>query len=385
MAKDYYQILGVDKNATDAQLKSAFRQLSKKWHPDLQQGKSDAEKKEAEDKFKELNEAYTILSDKDKRAQYDQFGSADGQQFGGSPFDDDMFEGMGGMFRHFGFGFNGNPRNQKRPKPNVNVPDNGDDIIARVNISFKQSLFGMEKEFDLDLDEPCPDCHGTGVEGGADAKMEECQHCHGSGTITHTIRNGFMMQMNTVPCPHCHGSGYSFTLCKKCNGSKRIPKKKHAKVKIPAGIHDGARLRLKGHGRCGTCGGADGDMYIEVHVSRSDVFMRLDDGDLLTSVTIDPMLAALGGEIEFPALNKLKKLKIPAGTKSGTRFKAKNEGIKDLNGKQHDILVDVFVETPTNLSKEQKELLEKLQKSLKDSNMPETKQWKATAESFYKE
>ena len=384
MAKDYYQILGVSKDATDAQLKTAFRQLSKKWHPDLQQGKSDAEKKEAEDKFKELNEAYTVLSDKDKRAQYDQFGSVDGQQFsGGSPFDDDMFEGMGGMFRHFGFG--GMPRNAKRPKPNVNVPDDGEDILAKTDITFKQSVFGFEKDLNLQLDEPCTECHGTGIEGGADAKLEECQHCHGSGTITHTVRNGFMMQMSTVPCPHCHGSGYSFTLCKKCNGAKRTSKTKHAKVKIPAGIYDGARLRLKGHGHCGTCGGADGDLYIEIHVKPSEVFERLDNGDLLTSVKISPFVAALGGEIEFPTLKKMKKLKIPAGTKNGTRFKAKSEGIKDVNGKQHDILVDVLVETPTNLTKEQKDLLEKLQETMKVDNSPEATAWKAAAERFFKE
>lgn len=379
MARDYYEVLGVSRDATDDQIKSAFRQLSKKWHPDLQQGKSDVEKKEAEDKFKELNEAYSTLSDKDKREQYDQFGP-NGPSFNESPFDDDMFSGM---FRHFGFG--GNARQAKRKKPTLDEPENGSDILAKANITFKQSLFGFDKEFDLDLDEQCPHCAGTGAEGGKSANIEECQRCHGTGTVTQTFRNGFMMQMNTTACPDCGGIGYKFYSCTKCHGQKRIHKKKHVKVRIPAGIANGARLRVKGYGQCGTCGGADGNLFIEVHIQPSEIFTRLDNDDLLVKVKISSVLAALGGEIEFPALKKMKKLKIPAGTKNGTRFKAKGEGIKDTNGRQHDILVDVLVETPTNLTKEQKELLEKLQKTLTDSNLPEGKVLKDASDKFYKE
>lgn len=379
MARDYYEVLGVSRDATDDQIKSAFRQLSKKWHPDLQQGKSDVEKKEAEDKFKELNEAYSTLSDKDKKAKYDQFGP-DGQSFSESPFDDDMFSGM---FRHFGFG--GNARPAKRRKPTLDEPENGADILTRTDITFKQSLFGFDKEFDLDLDEQCPHCNGTGAEGGKTANVEECQHCHGTGTVTQTIRNGFMMQMNTMACPHCGGVGYKVNPCTKCHGQKRIHKQKHIKVRIPAGIANGSRLRVKGHGQCGTCGGVDGSLFIEVHIKPSSVFTRLDNDDLLVEVKVSSVLAALGGEIEFPALKKMKKLKIPAGTKNGTRFKAKGEGIKDIDGRQHDILVDVLVETPTNLTKEQKELLEKLQKTFTDGNLPEGKALKDSADKFYKE
>ena len=251
------------------------------------------------------------------------------------------------------------------------MPEDGDNIIASMTITFKDAAFGLTKDFDTSLDEPCTKCQGTGVEGGKAAQFEECPYCHGEGTITKTFRTGFMTQMSTMPCPHCHGCGYSVKFCDECHGTKRKAKTKHITIKIPAGIQDGAKLRIKDHGHCGTCGGRAGDLIVVVQVSPSKLFTRLDNDDLLVKMKISPIAAALGGEIEFPTLKKIKKLKIPAGTKNGARFKAKNEGLKDINGVQHDIIVEVLTETPASLTAEQKDLFKKLQKSFTDSNLPE--------------
>lgn len=382
MSKDYYETLGVSKDATDDQLKSAYRKLSKKWHPDMQQGKSDAEKKEAEEKFKELNEAYDCLSDKGKRANYDRFGSADGQH---------GFEGMGpfgemdSVFRHFGFDFGG-MRSQatERQKPTFGHPENGSDVLVRAEISFKDSCFGVEREFEFIVDKECSHCKGTGVEGGANASVERCPSCHGTGIIMKTFRNGIMMQMQTASCPHCNGTGYKFELCKVCHGTKRVSDKKNVKVKVPAGIASGMKLRVKGCGQCGVCGGSNGDMYIVISVNPSQVFVREGD-DLHVTIHVPAAVAELGGEVKFPSLKKMKKLKIPAGTKSGTMFRAKGEGIKALDGKMHDIVAIVQIDPLINLNDEQKELLKKLQKTISSTNIPEVQKLCDSAEAFYRE
>ena len=382
MSKDYYDILGVGKDATDDQLKSAYRKLSKKWHPDMQQGKSDAEKKEAEEKFKELNEAYDCLSDIDKRANYDRFGSADSQQgFEGM----DPFSGMGSMFRHFGFDFGGmGPQTAERQKPSFGHPENGSDVLVRAEISFKDSCFGVEREFEFNIDKECSHCNGTGVEGGANASVEKCQSCHGTGVIMKTFRSGIMVQMQTTTCPHCHGTGYKFDLCKVCHGTKRVSDKKNVKVKVPAGIASGMKLRVKGCGQCGICGGSNGDMYIEISVKPSQVFVR-EGNDLHVTVHVPAAIAELGGEVKFPALKKMKKLKIPAGTKSGTMFRAKGEGIKSLDGRMHDIVAIIQIDPLINLNDEQKELLKKLQKTISSTNLPEAQKLCDAAEAFYQE
>lgn len=202
---------------------------------------------------------------------------------------------------------------------------------AYAKVSFKEAMFGAEKEFDMKLDEPCSHCNGTGVEGGKNAEMKECESCHGTGTVTHVIRTGFMVQQTTTACPKCNGTGYCFDLCHECHGTKRTPKQKHIKVKIPIGIDDNGRLRIKDHGHCGVCGGSNGNLYITVHVEKSDVFTR-DGNDLYVDLSIPASIAELGGEVEIPTLTEIKKIKIPAGTKTGAMFRIKNGGFKDSAG-----------------------------------------------------
>lgn len=270
--RDYYEILGLSKNATDQEIKSSYRKLCRKFHPDMQAGKSDAEKKEAEDKFKEIAEAYEVLSNKDKRAQYDQFGFNTSNGFGGQGTDDlaEFFRRHPGFGSHFGGGFGdfgfdpfggGNNRGN-----DPNAPKDGQDVKININIPFEESIYGGIREFDLTLQDPCDHCHGSGSDDG---KTENCTHCNGTGMITQ--RRGMMIMQST--CPHCHGSGVKIkTKCHVCHGTGHVDKPHHIKIEVPMGVDNGTRLRVSGAGQHGTNGGHDGDVYVEIYVEDSDIF-----------------------------------------------------------------------------------------------------------------
>jgi molecular chaperone DnaJ len=389
MKQDYYEVLGVSKNATDQEIKSAFRKLSRKYHPDMQAGKSDTEKKDAEEKFKTIAEAYEILSDKNKRSNYDQFGF-DGPKMGNG-FDGfdmsefmarhagmfgDMFEGgfnFGGMFGGSPFGHNA----RQNREPDFKQPEHGKHVHLALEIPFKDAINGCTRTFDIKLTKPCPECGGTGIE--KDSKPIKCDKCNGTGHSVKISQNGFMVQQIISECPHCHGTGYKFTYCKKCNGEKRIKDTKHIEIKIPAGIDNGQRLRIPGKGHCGVNGGENGHLFVEISVEHQDVFERIANNDVITNIDIDPITAMLGGTIVAASPYGFINVDIKAGTKSGTIIKMKNHGIKTstLIG---DLHIKINIAPFEKLSSEQKQLLEQLKTTITSDNFSFIEKYKSKVE-----
>lgn len=351
MAKrDYYEVLGIDKNADEATIKRAFRQQAKKNHPDLNPGD-----KEAEERFKEVNEAYQILSDPQKRQQYDQFGF-DGPQggFGGGGYGD--FSGFGGA----GFGgfedifssfFGGGAR-----QANPNAPRQGDDLRMDVTISFEEAAKGCEKEVNVVRDETCENCGGTGAKPGT--KPTTCPDCHGSGQVTQVRNTAFGRIQNVTTCPKCRGTGKIVSdPCPKCNGRGKKRTSRRRTVKIPAGIDNGQVLTIRGQGGAGENGGPNGDLLIVVNVRPHKLFKRR-DYDMYLDLPITFTQAALGAEVDVPTLDKPVKYQIPEGTQPGTVFRIKGEGIPYLRGSgKGDLYVTAKVEVPRKLSEKQKDLL----------------------------
>lgn len=369
--RDYYEVLGVSKNATPEELKAAYRKLAMKLHPDR------CKDPDAKDKFAEVNEAYEVLSDEDKRAKYDQFGFDGPQGFGGGPgpgfdpfsFFKNHFGGMGGFGSMFGeddgpFGFS-NHSQQQHQEPDFDSPEDGRNIEINVKIPFKEMLHDTTKEFDFQGDEPCSACGGRGIKQGS--KPITCLKCSGSGRIIQTQRNGFMMSQTISPCPECHGQGVKVDVCPSCSGAGRVAKKKHVKVKIPAGIGTGQRLRIREQGECGIKGGKNGDMYMRVFVEELQNVTR--DGDNLKVVLpLDPLVATLGGVVEVQTPWKLEKVKIPAGTTTGKVFRLNGQGVKSQRG-VGDFLIQVALEPLQNLSEDQKKKLEEIKIQLNTSNI----------------
>ena len=368
--RDYYEVLGVSKNATDDELKKAYRKLAIKFHPDR------CKDPDAKDKFQEISEAYEVLSDKSKRAQYDQFGftgpSMGGgfhssafnpfdlfrAHFGGNPFEDDDDDGG---FSPFGFGGFGN---RSRREPDFDSPENGSDLQMGMQLTFKESLFGCIKEIDLTLNEPCSECGGRGVEKGS--TPEKCPHCNGTGQIVHTQRNGFMMSQTISPCPHCHGQGMSAKLCKKCHGQKRLDAKKHISVRIPQGIDNGQRLRVRGKGECGLKGGQDGDMYINVAISPSKLYAR-NGLDLKTTLPIDALTATFGGKVDIQTPWEKTTIDVPSKTTSGSTKTLHNQGVRTSTAKGN-LIVEFKVMPFDNLDSKQQKMLEDLRKHMSAKN-----------------
>ena len=362
--RDYYEVLGVSKGASDDEIKKAYRVLAKKYHPDMNPGD-----KEAEAKFKEANEAYAVLSDSEKRAKYDQFGHAafDPSMGGGSGFGG--FGGFGGDFdfgdifsSFFGGGSGGSSRSSR------NMPIEGDDVMARITISFDEAVFGCKKEISFARIEACPDCGASGAAKGT--SPETCESCHGSGRVTvqqQTIL-GYMQTQRT--CSNCRGTGKIIkTPCKNCNGKGSIKVNKKLEVTIPAGIDSMQRIILRGQGSAGRNGGSAGDLIIEVRVKEHSLFTR-ERNNIYCEIPISFSEAALGAEIDIPVLGgKTEKFTIPEGTQTGTSFTVKGKGIPDINSKRKgDLIITVLVETPKNLTSEQKKLLTEFSKSLGEGN-----------------
>lgn len=344
--RDYYEVLGLEKTASKDEIKKAYRKLSKKYHPDLNKEPG------AEEKFKEIAEAYEVLSDDQKRARYDQFGHQDPNQgFGGfSGFG--STEGFGGFEDIFSSFFGGGSRTRRDP----NAPRKGDDLQYRMTISFEEAVFGKEKEIEIPREETCDTCHGTGAKPGT--SKETCSYCNGTGQISETVNTPFGQIVNRRTCSHCQGTGQMIKeKCSTCHGSGTVKKRKKIKVNIPAGVDDGQQLRVSGQGEAGVNGGPAGDLYIVFHVRASDKFER-DGDDIYLELPITFAQAALGDEIEVPTIYGKVKMKIPAGTQSGDRFRLKDKGVKNVhgygNGDQHVI---VKIKTPKKLTEKQKELL----------------------------
>ena len=349
--RDFYEVLGVKKGASEDELKKAYRKLAKENHPDLHPGD-----KECEARFKEINEAYEVLSDSDKRAKYDQFGHAafdPNQGFGGGGFGG--FEGFGGfgdifgdIFGGFG-GFGGGGRNP-------NAPRKGDNLRATVNIKFEEAAFGVKKEVFVAKVEQCPDCKGTGCAEGTTAEV--CPDCKGTGSVKTTQRTPFGMVQSTGQCPKCKGRGKIIhTPCKSCRGIGSVRRQHKVTVSVPAGIDDGQTISLRGQGNAGINGGPAGDLLITVLVQPHARFER-DGASILLEQEVSFAQAALGSEIEVPTLDGKVKLNIPEGTQPGSVFRLKGKGVPYLraNGRG-DQFVTVKVAVPKNMSSAQKEAL----------------------------
>lgn len=357
--RDYYEVLGISKSASADEIKKAYRGLAKKYHPDMNPGDKDAEAK-----FKEVNEAYAVLSDEDKRKKYDQFGHAafDPAAGGGSGFG-----GFGGFDGGFDFSdlfssfFGGGGRGSQSTR---NAPQRGEDILARVTVSFEEAAFGCRKEISFARVEACKECGSTGAAKGT--KPETCQTCNGRGHVTVQQQTIFGYTQTQKACSNCRGTGKIVkTPCQNCNGKGFIKVNKKLEVNIPAGIDNYQNIALRGQGSAGRNGGPNGDLIIEVRVKPHDFFTR-EGNDLYCEVPISFTEAALGAEVSIPVLGGAhEKISIPEGTQSGKSFTIKGKGIADLNNpKRHgNIIVTVNVETPRGLSSEQKKMLRAFEES----------------------
>ena len=353
MAKrDYYEVLGVKKDATDAEIKSAYRKKAKECHPDLHPNDKDAE-----ERFKELNEANEVLSDAEKRKRYDQFGFDGPQMPGGGAggFDFNGFGGFGGFDSIFGDLFGMGSSNVSRR----NAPVDGRDLQHRMTITFEEAAFGCQKSFEFFREELCDACHGDGAKAGT--QRVTCQKCNGTGQIR--IKGGFMVQIAT--CPDCKGEGTVIKeKCPVCGGSGRVHRKRTLTIRIPAGVQTGSRLVSRGEGEPGYRGGAAGDMYTLLTVKPHELFKR-DGTNLYLDIPISIAQAALGADIDVPTLTQPVKHHIPEGTQTGTQFRIKGQGIPSLaNGVKGDLLVTVNVEIPRKLDEKQKQLLREFEASL---------------------
>ena len=350
--RDCYEILGVSRNATDQEIKSAYRKLAVKYHPDKNPGDRDAE-----EKFKEAAEAYSILSDAEKRARYDRFGHS-GMQGGFSGFDSSTFGDFGDILgEFFGFGdiFGGARRR--------GGPERGSDLRYDLKISFKEAAFGLKTKIKIPRQDTCPDCNGRGTPKGKEPTT--CSACGGSGQQRY--QQGFFSVSRS--CPQCNGSGHIITEpCETCNGNGRVRKEKTLEVRIPAGVDNGSRLRIQGEGEAGTHNGPAGDLYVVIYVEEHPFFQR-QGSNIHCQVSIGVTQAVLGAEISVPTLQDDEKLRIPEGTQPGTIFRLRGKGIASLGERgrgRGDQFVTINVAIPTQLTKEQRQLFESLAKISRD-------------------
>ena len=365
--RDYYEVLGIQKGASEDEIKKAYKKLARKYHPDMNPGD-----KEAEEKFKEVNEANEVLSDPEKKARYDQFGfagvdpnygaGAGGGTYGGG-FD---FGDLGDIFgSFFGGGFGGQRRNP-------NAPQRGESIRASVSISFTEAAFGCEKSVTIERSEQCPTCKGSGCAPGTTPEI--CPDCHGSGTVQTRRQTPMGVFASNGPCRKCGGTGRLIHQpCSDCRGSGAVRKRRTIKVNIPAGIDHGQTISLRGQGGAGKNGGPAGDLLITVMVQPHEIFRR-DGVDVFCEAPITFTQAVLGAELEIPTIDGKVKYSIPEGTQTGTVFRLKGKGVPVLNGRgRGDQYVTVVIETPRSLNKEQKEALRRFSETLGENNYEKRK------------
>lgn len=364
--RDYYEVLGVKKDASAEEIKRAYRKSAMKYHPDRNPGN-----KEAEEKFKEVGEAYEVLSDADKRARYDQygfagvdpnFGAGGGAGYGGGFGGFGDFGDLGDIFGEFFGGGNGGGRRGSQQ----NIPRRGENVMSRLELTFEEAAFGCEKEVATQRIENCTACNGS---GSADGVIETCSQCRGTGQVR-TVQNFMGMQMqSSTTCPACSGRGKVIkNPCLTCKGKGKVRRTNRVKVKIPAGVDAGQSVRVRGEGCVGSNGGANGDLLVEIYIKRHPIFTR-EDFDVLCEVPITFTQAALGAEIEVPTLDGKVKYEIPEGTQTGREFVLRDKGIPEVGNSRRrgNHRFTVVVETPTKLTKEQKDLLRQLDGSIEVS------------------
>ncbi|SFL33344.1 molecular chaperone DnaJ [Paenibacillus sp. 1_12] len=342
--RDYYEVLGLSKNASQDEIKKAYRQMARQYHPDVNKAA------DAESKFKEAKEAYDVLGDDQKKAQYDRFGHVDPNQGMGGGGGADFGGGFGDLFDMF---FGGQGGGQRR---NPNAPQRGNDLQYTMTIEFKEAVFGKEMDIQIPRTETCDTCHGNGAKPGT--KPDTCTVCKGSGQQEVVQNTAFGRIVNRRVCSACNGQGQTIKdKCGTCHGAGKVKKQRTIHLNIPAGVDDGAQLRVTGEGEAGSKGGPAGDLYVVIRVKPHDFFEREND-DIYCEIPLTFTQAALGDEIEIPTLTEKVKLKIPAGTQTDTYFRLKGKGVPRLRGYgQGDQHVKVIIVTPTSLNEEQRELL----------------------------
>ena len=380
--RDYYEVLGVEKGASADEIKKAYRKAAMKYHPDRNPGNQ-----EAEEKFKEVGEAYEVLSDDDKRARYDQFGFAGvdpnygagqgnpyGGGFGGGGFGG--FGDFGDIFSEF-FGGGASTRSSSQ-----NAPRRGENVMSHLELTFEEAAFGCEKEVSSQRIENCSACSGS---GSADGTIETCSQCRGTGQVR-TTQNFMGMQMqSTSACPRCGGKGKVIkTPCNTCKGKGKVRRTNRVKVKIPAGVDAGQSVRVRGEGCVGSNGGPSGDLLVEVYIKRHPIFTR-EDRDVLCEVPISFTQAALGATIQVPTLDGKVEYEIPEGTQTGKEFVLRDKGIPEVNNprRRGSHRFTVVVETPTHLTKEQKELLRQLDGTMVHNETPKIKKFFDNLKDFF--
>lgn len=363
--RDYYEVLGVQRSASKDELKKAYRRLARQYHPDVNRDNG------ASERFKEINEAYEVLADDDKRAAYDRFGHAGVQGGTGfSGFDAAGFSGFADIFEEFFGGGLGNSRRRR------SGPRRGADLRYDLTITFEEAVFGIEKEVDITRPEICHECNGSGAEPGS--SPERCGTCNGSGEVRRVQQSILGSFVNVTTCPNCQGSGEVITQpCKTCNGRKQVQRTRSIKVKIPAGVDNDTQIRLTGEGGPGVNGGPPGNLYVVINVQRHPYFQRR-DSDIFLDMQINVAQAALGDEITIPTMDGEEKLTIPPGTQSGSVFRLRGKGVPRLDrsgrgsyvgrGDQH-IIIQVAI--PKKLNDEQKKLFKELSRSLGKEVVPQ--------------
>ena len=358
--RDYYEVLGVEKGAAEDEIKKAYRKLAAKYHPDVNH------EADAEAKFKEINEAYEVLSDADKRSRYDQFGFAGvDPNFGAGAAGGDPFGGFGGFSGFGGFGdifsdlFGGGG---SRSSGGANRAQRGENVVVKVDVTFEEAAFGCKKEVNVSKVETCDQCGGSGAAEGT--QPETCPQCHGSGQVRTTQSFMGMTMQSTSACPTCGGRGKIIkTPCQRCKGKGRIKRSRTLSVDIPAGIDNGQSVRVREQGNAGSNGGPNGDLMVAVAIKPHELFTR-DGANVYCEMPISFAQAAIGGELEVPTLDGKVRYSVPEGTQTGTTFRLRGKGIPYVGYKNRgDQYVTVVVETPTKLNKEQKELLKKFEEA----------------------
>ena len=382
--RDYYEVMGVDKTASEDEIKKAFRKLAKKYHPDLNPGD-----KEAEAKFKEVNEAYEVLSNKDSRAKYDQFGhagvdpnyGAGGAGWGGSPFSGDI--DLGDIFSSFfGGGFGG--FSGQRYRKNPNAPMAGSDISVSVSLTFEEAAKGCKKEISYRVIENCKECAGTGAEKGSSAKT--CPTCHGTGQTMVTQRTAFGVVQTSRTCDRCHGQGKIIEKpCRSCSGTGHVSRSKKIEINVPAGIDQGQILNVSGHGNAGRNGGPSGDLHVLINIKPHEVFKR-QGFDVYCELPITFAQATLGCEVTVPTLDGKVSYSIHEGTQPGDVFKLRGKGIQKLHSRgRGDQFVKVVIEVPRNLSVKQKTALKEFESLASEENYQKRKSFFEKIKSMFGE
>ncbi len=377
--RDYYEVLGVQKGASAEEIKKAYRKSAMKYHPDRNPGD-----KEAEEKFKEVGEAYEVLSDDQKRSRYDQFGFAGvdpsygaGQGYGGAGFGG--FGDFGDLGDIFGEFFGGGGRSRAAQQ---NAPRRGENVMSHLELTFEEAAFGCEKEVSSQRIENCAACNGS---GSADGVIETCTQCRGTGQVR-TVQNFMGMHMqSTAPCPTCSGRGKMVkNPCSTCKGKGKVRRTNRVKVKVPAGVDAGQSIRVRSEGCVGANGGPNGDLLVEIYIKRHPIFSR-EDRDVLCEVPISFTQAALGAKIQVPTLDGKVEYDLPEGTQTGREFVLRERGIPEVNNprRRGNHRFTVVVETPTKLTREQKELLRQLEGTMETHETPKIKKFFENLKDFF--